>query len=325
VAANKYRIKILARYSLEARRFLLFLQNVANKSGKHARIKSHYIGRGVFDIEVEDKNPGLDSLFLLELILNRGLYYYSCTLQNKNEIVTNVILPIFRKLLEERFANPQLRFLRKHILGKHSQSDFIPVDLKSKAGAQFEVLYRKWYLDILSIKDYVIELDTFIHQYVLETLGHKPGEKSDSLPKLVQRINLPFELHEDVKNAFLSVHGLRTGAVHRLQLPESKDDLDYASLCIYNFYSLIDDLKESNNKNSLISRGKKYKRFKYGEDGWSGPMASGKPSDWGKFTSDNPCHDCFVKKGNYHVSGCDVERCPKCGHQLISCNCKFNY
>ena len=35
------------------------------------------------------------------------------------------------------------------------------------------------------------------------------------------------------------------------------------------------------------------------------------------------CHDCNIvnKKGNYHHLGCDMERCPKCGGQLISCGC----
>jgi ppGpp synthetase/RelA/SpoT-type nucleotidyltranferase len=33
------------------------------------------------------------------------------------------------------------------------------------------------------------------------------------------------------------------------------------------------------------------------------------------------CYDCGVETGQYHVPGCDVEVCPKCGYQSISCSC----
>lgn len=37
--------------------------------------------------------------------------------------------------------------------------------------------------------------------------------------------------------------------------------------------------------------------------------------------ADQRCHDCNVKSGGYHHPGCDVERCPQCRGQLISCSC----
>jgi hypothetical protein len=37
--------------------------------------------------------------------------------------------------------------------------------------------------------------------------------------------------------------------------------------------------------------------------------------------ADQRCHDCNIARGGCHHPGCDMERCPKCGGQLISCGC----
>lgn len=31
------------------------------------------------------------------------------------------------------------------------------------------------------------------------------------------------------------------------------------------------------------------------------------------------CHDCGAERGELHQKGCDVEQCPDCKTQLISC------
>jgi len=33
------------------------------------------------------------------------------------------------------------------------------------------------------------------------------------------------------------------------------------------------------------------------------------------------CADCGIVHGQIHHFGCDVERCPKCGLQMIGCGC----
>jgi hypothetical protein len=33
------------------------------------------------------------------------------------------------------------------------------------------------------------------------------------------------------------------------------------------------------------------------------------------------CHDCNVQIGGFHHPGCDMEECPRCYGQLISCGC----
>jgi hypothetical protein len=36
------------------------------------------------------------------------------------------------------------------------------------------------------------------------------------------------------------------------------------------------------------------------------------------------CGDCGVLEGELHELGCDMEWCPFCGYQLISCDCCYN-
>lgn len=36
------------------------------------------------------------------------------------------------------------------------------------------------------------------------------------------------------------------------------------------------------------------------------------------------CHDCNVEPGAYHHLGCDDAECPLCGHQMLSCDCRFD-
>ena len=35
------------------------------------------------------------------------------------------------------------------------------------------------------------------------------------------------------------------------------------------------------------------------------------------------CHDCAAKEGEAHSPGCDMETCPFCEGQLISCGCGY--
>src|SRR3954447_17239662 len=38
--------------------------------------------------------------------------------------------------------------------------------------------------------------------------------------------------------------------------------------------------------------------------------------------SSAPCPDCGAGPGEFHELGCDIEQCPYCGGQLISCDCR---
>ena len=52
------------------------------------------------------------------------------------------------------------------------------------------------------------------------------------------------------------------------------------------------------------------------------PIKVGYPEDWGyDEPEDYVCPDCGAPKWAQHHMGCDAERCPRCGGQLIMCMC----
>ncbi len=44
----------------------------------------------------------------------------------------------------------------------------------------------------------------------------------------------------------------------------------------------------------------------------------------GRRTTGERCGDCGVFRGGWHHPGCDLQQCPACGRQLMSCGCRFD-
>lgn len=90
-------------------------------------------------------------------------------------------------------------------------------------------------------------------------------------------------------------------------------------IVVYNNMLVSKELKDETireqSRRFILVNGKDLERLAYGDE--SGASASERINF--------PCHDCLVVKGQLHLFGCDMEECPHCATQLISCECTKVY
>lgn len=321
MAGYDQKVKSKARYKTETKEFFRFLQAVGRKYPRPVKVNYRYLGRGYFCVIIDGDPGGIDALFQ-ELFLDRGLYYYGCSLRtNKGEVVNNVIAPIFQQLLDERFQNPYSRFLRRHILGKLSQEKFMPGDFKDTFSHEYEILFRKWDRQMVDDWNFIKDVDGLLTQFMLTRMSHVPGARSPVFAKLVEQVQKKgVGMMDEVKDRFNEVHKERTHGLHRLKVNLTKEEISQIAFALYNYFQYFDEFAESQKIKTEILHGKRYRRIKYGDEKWDDPSFI--PEEWKEIT-DLPCHDCAAIRGQYHCEGCDVEVCARCSGQRLGCPCKL--
>ncbi len=321
-------IRVKAKYQLAARNFFSFLQAVGRKYDRPVRIKYRYLRRGRFYVTVDGGSGGIDALFQ-ELILNKGLYYYVCSIRSnqKREIISYPILPLFQGLLENRFQNPYSRFLRKHILGRIAQDKFIPGEFNDPFSHEYEALFRKWDIGLLDDRGFIEDVDSFLTRFMLKMIKHPVGQRSPKFNDLTNEVyTVGVGMAKKTKAVFNKIHNERTNELHRLKTTLSKEGLSNLAFQLYNYFQYFDEFQESQQQKTEKLHGKIFRRIKFGDEKWVDENGkpylheeTDQPLDIGKF----PCHDCAAIRGQYHCFGCDMEQCPRCKGQFLGCNCKF--
>ena len=322
-------IKIKASYYPEAKNFFCFLQAVGRRYKRPVRVNYRYLGRGRFYVMVDGGTGSIDAL-LQELILNRGLYYYICSIREskKKQIINYAFVPIYQGLLENRFQNPYSKFLKKHILGKISQGEFVPGEFHDSFSHEYEILFRKWDLGLMTESDFIKDTDSLLTKFMLTKLSHNPGERSPKFDELVNKVYLKgVGMVKETKKLFSEIHKERTSGLHRLN-STSKDKVLNLGSQLYNYFQYFDEFQESQKEKTDKLHGRFFRRIKWGDEKWLGENGKPYKEDNGEDMDtesifNRPCHDCACIRGQYHCSGCDMEICPRCSEQRLGCACKL--
>ena len=262
--------------------------------------------------------------FLQELMMSRALYYYACGIKYRRRVAAKVIAPIFQQLLESRFAITHKVSLLRHILGTLSD-ELVPSDMLDPFAHKYDGLFRKWDLQMITDYDFVRDLDDLLTDFMLTHLGHKSGYKSPHFDVLVGnsgRANIVFE--KETRKAFSRIHQLRTRGLHRLEKTMNRAEISTLALEIYLYFQYFDEFMESQEVKMIALKGKRYRRLKYGEEEMKyinrrEIRFASRDKRWGN--ADVPCHDCHAIRGQYHCDHCDMERCPRCFNQFLTCGC----
>ena len=300
--------------------FFAFLRRAAAKHSLRLCVSSN--GPGQFTCSISRKETEKFDLFLQELMLNHGLYYYLCSLRNRREIARLVVRPIFQELLEFscEFLYPSL--IRRHVL--EGSGGWVAGEFSDEMVRRYETLFWRLKLKMISNYEFIRDLDDLLTEFMLRRLGYKKGQKSLKFNQLVDecgRQNIIWE--KEIRKRFNRVHTLRTHGLHRLEREIPDSEISQIALQVYFAFEYVNDYFEAQSKRAVVLSGKRYRRVRFGNEirHWNPPTPDTFKIRWAEIIT-RPCHDCGVRLGELHLDGCDMETCPRCGRQYICCDCE---
>lgn len=304
----------------QAKAFLDFLRRAARRHSVTICVSSQRAGQ--FECSIRRKDGERFELFLQELMLNQGLYYYLCSVSNRKEIARSVVRPIFQELLEWCFEFIYPSLLRRHLL--EGLSGWVAGEFAERTAQQYEILFWRLKLKMICGYEFIRDLDDLLTEFMLYQLGHGKGQKSLRFNLLVDECGGKDILrNKDVRKLFNKVHTLRTHGLHRLEREIPDSELSQIALQMYFFVEYLDDYFQAQDEKTTMLSGKRYRRVRYGYEvrHWNRPVPKDFKVRWAEIIQ-RPCGDCGVVRGELHLEGCDIEACPRCGGQYLCCECR---
>jgi hypothetical protein len=309
----------------DGRNFLNFLRTAARRHSVPISIAQ--ISQRELTLSVPANECSQLDMFLQELVLTKGLYYYLCGISNRRRVAKTVVKPVFEQLLTSRFSVVYPVLLHKHLL--QGSPDWTAGDFREEFSQEYERLFQRFHLKMTSGYEFIRDLDDLLTEFMLITLGHKKGDQSPKFNILVDRCGKQDILrNRQVRKLFNRVHSLRTNGLHRLEKEIPDAELSEIAQSVHYVFEWLEEYWEAQDRKTVVFSGKRYRRVRYGDE-----MRYWERSPRGKELTTNefrttwndiisrPCHDCDAVLGELHLDNCDMEVCPRCIGQFMCCDC----